>query len=67
MKLVVGLGNPGAEYENSRHNVGFRVLDKLAAKQGWQWNERRAGRTPIWLVGRCRAAGGWSASMNGYE
>ncbi len=42
MKLVVGLGNPGAEYENSRHNVGFRVLDKLAAKLGWQWNERRA-------------------------
>lgn len=42
MKLVIGLGNPGSEYENSRHNVGFRVLDKLAAKQGWQWNERRA-------------------------
>ncbi len=42
MKLVIGLGNPGAEYERTRHNVGFRVLDKLAAKLGWQWNERRA-------------------------
>jgi PTH1 family peptidyl-tRNA hydrolase len=42
MKLVIGLGNPGAEYEQTRHNLGFHVVDKFAAKQGWQWNERRA-------------------------
>lgn len=32
MYLVVGLGNPGKEYENTRHNMGFKVLNKLSEK-----------------------------------
>lgn len=42
MKLIVGLGNPGREYAETRHNVGWMTLDRLAERAGW--NVRVKGR-----------------------
>ena len=53
MFLIVGLGNPGAEFEWSRHNLGFMLIDKLAHDAGIEV-KRRECRS---LVGRATLAG----------
>lgn len=41
MKLIVGLGNPGREYAENRHNIGFMCLDVIARRHGVKLNERQ--------------------------
>ena len=53
MKLIVGLGNPGSEYEKTRHNMGFRALDVLASDE--QIEIKRAKFHA--LIGQGRIAG----------
>jgi PTH1 family peptidyl-tRNA hydrolase len=44
MLLIVGLGNPGAKYAGHRHNIGFRVVDRIAARYGFgPWRTRFQG------------------------
>ncbi len=47
MKLIIGLGNPGNEYENTRHNAGFWVLDNLANQLNTDWQNSRKYKAQI--------------------
>lgn len=47
--LIVGLGNIGDEYRNTRHNIGFRMLDAFAEASNVAFEDKRYG-----MVGRCR-------------
>jgi len=41
IRLVIGLGNPGREYDNTRHNVGFDIVDELARLGGASWSKEK--------------------------
>ncbi|HQR03881.1 MAG: aminoacyl-tRNA hydrolase [Proteobacteria bacterium] len=61
IRLVVGLGNPGAEYTETRHNAGFWFCERLAQElgisfsnesrfHGWTASARRLGQEALWLL-----------------
>ena len=52
MKLIVGLGNPGIEYKNNRHNLGFMALDSLSAHYQFEdWKSKLEGKFAAKLFG----------------
>lgn len=52
IRLIAGLGNPGPEYAATRHNIGFMVVDQLAAQSGATWE--RSGKWEA-LTAKCAA------------
>lgn len=60
IKLIVGLGNPGAEHETDRHNAGFWFVDQVARTHGGAWRHEsrfhgdvaraRVGSDDVWLL-----------------
>lgn len=57
MKLIVGLGNPGAKYARHRHNIGFMAVDRIAADHGFPpWKAKHQGALSEGRFGQDRCA-----------
>ena len=56
MKLIVGLGNPGAKYSGNRHNIGFMAVDRIAQDHGFApWKTKHQGMVTEGRFGSDRA------------
>jgi PTH1 family peptidyl-tRNA hydrolase len=54
VKVVVGLGNPGSQYAKTRHNIGWRVVDRIADRAGWAGRGRQRDASTV-VGGRFRS------------
>ena len=54
MKIIAGLGNPGAQYANTPHSIGFETVDAIAAESGAVWENKKAFKC---LMAKCSFAG----------
>lgn len=54
MKIIAGLGNPGAQYTNTPHSIGFETVDAIAAESGAVWENKKAFKC---LMAKCGFAG----------
>ena len=54
MKIIAGLGNPGARYEGTPHNIGFEAVDAIASEAGAVWENKKAFKC---LMARCGFGG----------
>lgn len=50
-RLLVGLGNPGRDYRDTRHNVGFMILDRLAARERAEFRTEKSWRAEVARAG----------------
>ena len=54
--LIVGLGNPGRQYADTRHNIGFKVVDRIAERAGADFRRKYDGRFTEATIGDARVA-----------
>jgi PTH1 family peptidyl-tRNA hydrolase len=54
VKIIAGLGNPGAQYANTPHSIGFETVDAIAAESGAVWENKKAFKC---LMAKCGFAG----------
>lgn len=79
LKLIAGLGNPGREYAQTRHNAGFWLVDELARRHGGAWRLEprfnaelarvRIGESELWLLkpmAYMNRSGGVTAAVAGF-
>lgn len=51
MTVIIGLGNPGADYEDTRHNIGFKVVEALAQRGNAEWKYQKGCQADIAQAG----------------